>query len=74
MDIINKAECNSLKGWSITAIMLHNYCHCFPNSPLENEFTWKVDKTNYFFLSFIDDPIINFFLFLVTTEWLFLFF
>jgi hypothetical protein len=53
-----------MRGWAIIAIVLHNYCHKLPLSPAENEFTWGLDRTLYFFHHFADSPFISFFSFL----------
>lgn len=60
---LSKSDCNVLKGLAIIAIMLHNFCHCLPGSPLENEFTWKAEKTQYFFQHFGESPFFNLFSF-----------
>ncbi len=61
---LSKSDCNVLKGWAIMAIMIHNYCGWLPNAATENEFTWKIEKTNYFFFHFYDSCFTNLFSFL----------
>lgn len=61
--MISKYECNILKGWAIIAITLHNYCHWLPFASNENEYTWKEERTLYFFQHIGDNFIINLFSF-----------
>ena len=53
-----------MRGWAIIAIVLHNYCHKLSMAPEENEYTWGLDRTLYFFHHFADSPFISFFSFL----------
>ncbi len=57
-------DCNIIKGWSIIAIMLHNYCTWLPNVALENEFTWKQERVVFFLTHFCDNTFVNLFSFM----------
>lgn len=61
---LSRRECNILKGWSIMTIIFHNYCRRIPNAAIENEFTWKIEKTLYFYTHYYDSYLTNFFSFL----------
>ena len=41
-------ECSALRGVAILAIALHNFCHCLPDAPQENEF-WFSAENNLLF-------------------------
>lgn len=61
--MITKYECNILKGWAIIAIAIHNYCHWLPLASNENEYTWREERTLYFFQHIGDSFFINLFSF-----------
>ena len=62
--LLNRQECNILKGWAIICIFLHNYCHLLPHAPQENEYSWSIDNTDYFYNTISNDTFISLFSFL----------
>ena len=53
----NRQDCNILKGMAIVCIFLHNFCHLLSFAPVENEYSWTIDKT----WAFIGNISCNFF-------------
>ena len=46
--ILNRDECQALKGLAILGIVLHNFCHYLPHATLENEFEFDLSRTQHF--------------------------
>ncbi len=43
--MLNKQQCNAMRGLAIICIMLHNYCHMFSFAIKESEDIWAIDQT-----------------------------
>ncbi len=61
---LTRKDCIALRGMAIISIFIHNYCHILPNAPAENEFTWMLDNTYYFYSSLHNNLFVAFFSFL----------
>ena len=75
--LISPISCNDtnrFKGMAILLIVLHNFYHVLPQAPIENEFFFNIENTNYYLKSVIDSFSPTFFLFSDITESLYLYF
>ena len=55
--LISPISCNDtnrFKGMAILLIVLHNFYHVLPQAPIENEFFFNIENTNYYLKSVID--------------------
>lgn len=52
--MLSEKECSALRGISILAICLHNFCHILPNTIKENEFSFDAHNNTLFFLRLLD--------------------
>ena len=51
---ISYNDTNRFKGMAILLIVLHNFYHVLPQAPIENEFFFNIENTNYYLKSVID--------------------
>ncbi|WP_302546968.1 acyltransferase family protein [Coprobacter fastidiosus] len=51
---ISYNDTNRFKGMAILLIVLHNFYHVLPQAPIENEFSFNIENTNYYFKTVID--------------------